>query len=154
MKTTHGKSRSPEYRNWQALKDRCYSKGTKYYKYYGGRGITVCDRWVDSFENFLADMGTRPSSKHSIDRIDVNGNYEPSNCRWATHCTQAINKRKTSRNTSGTIGVSFDRTCNKWAADMWIFCKATRLGKFKTLEEAIFARKEAEKIFFPCVFES
>lgn len=62
------------------------------YKYYGGRGITVCDRWLASYDNFISDMGTRPSLGHSIDRINSNGNYEPSNCRWATKKEQTRNR--------------------------------------------------------------
>ncbi len=75
------------------MKDRCYNSKAVSYKHYGGRGITVCNRWRQSFANFLADMGLRPSSKHSLDRIDNDGNYEPSNCRWATRIQQNRNKR-------------------------------------------------------------
>jgi len=152
--TIHGGAYSAEYSTWHALKDRCYATGTKYFKNYGGRGITVCDRWRDSFENFLADMGNRPSPKHTLDRIDVNGNYEPSNCRWANWWIQGINKRKSSRNTSGTVGVSFDRKYEKWDARIRVFGKVTHLGKFKTLEEATRARKDAEARLFPSVYAS
>ena len=75
------------------MKDRCYNPNLKHYKDYGGRGIIVCDRWKDSFENFFEDMGLKPSSKHSIDRIDVNGNYESRNCKWSTDQEQARNRR-------------------------------------------------------------
>lgn len=75
------------------MKNRCYNENTYKYPDYGGRGIIVCKRWVDSFANFIADMGKRPSKKHSLDRINVNGNYTPSNCRWATPKQQARNKR-------------------------------------------------------------
>lgn len=91
----HGLHNSPEYRSYFSMKQRCYNKNYNYYKIYGGRGIIVCDRWLNSFENFFSDMGCKPSKKHSLDRKEVNGNYEPSNCRWATPTEQANNKRNT-----------------------------------------------------------
>ncbi len=80
------------YENWVSMRKRCLTPGFTGYERYGGKGITVCERWSD-FENFLADMGPRPSRKHSIDRFpDKNGNYEPSNCRWATSIEQGRNR--------------------------------------------------------------
>lgn len=90
---THGMTGSPEYKAWQSLRYRCYDPENENYKYYGARGITVCDRWKDSFENFYADMGPKPGIGYSIDRENVNGNYEPNNCRWVTIDTQNRNKR-------------------------------------------------------------
>ena len=84
---------TPEYRIWQAMKQRCSEPQQDNWKYYGGRGIAVCDRWLDSFTAFLADMGRRPSSKHSIDRINNDGHYTPQNCRWATAIEQRANRR-------------------------------------------------------------
>jgi hypothetical protein len=92
--TKHGLSKTPEYRAWINIRGRCENENTPYWPIYGGRGIRVCERWRASFDAFLSDMGPRPSSDHSIDRINVNGNYEPSNCRWATRKQQLRNQRR------------------------------------------------------------
>lgn len=81
-----------EYKAWVNMKYRCYTETCKFYKSYGGRGIKVCNRWLDSFENFLNDVGYAPSFKHSIDRINNDGDYEPSNVRWATDKEQLNNR--------------------------------------------------------------
>ena len=91
----HGLSHTAEYAVYLGMKDRCYNVNEPAYKNYGGRGIIVCDRWRNSFKNFIADMGNRPSPKHTIDRINNDGDYCPENCRWVTRKVQNCNKRNT-----------------------------------------------------------
>jgi len=100
---THGETRrgrgrmtrqSTEYQAWQNMLGRCRNSSIPGYHNYGGRGITVCERWTNSFEAFLQDMGRRPTRKHSLDRIDVNQGYSKSNCRWTTADVQIANRRK------------------------------------------------------------
>lgn len=86
-------SKNGAYKSWQHMKDRCYDPAHPSYKYYGGRGIKVCERWLNSFTNFLTDMGDRPGGM-TLDRVDNSGNYASNNCRWVSWKTQANNRRK------------------------------------------------------------
>lgn len=91
----HGMYQTKEYRAWHAMKDRCNCPTNKFYDYYGGRGITICNEWQNSFENFFEDMGYAPTKIHSLDRIDNNKGYSKENCRWATKKEQVTNRRNT-----------------------------------------------------------
>ncbi len=113
--TIHSKSKTPTYRVWAAMLARCYNPNVQAYKYYGGRGIAVCDLWRHSFEDFYRDMGDRPNGR-SLDRIDPDGPYAPLNCRWATPELQANNKsRKIILSLHGR-----SQTVTGWAAELGI----------------------------------
>lgn len=142
----HGGSRTPEYRSWSGMKRRCYDKNNPKYGRYGGRGITVCERWLgrDGFPNFLADIGKRPSPGYSLDRIDNDGDYELSNCRWATPHQQNGNRSISQK----VPGVTFDRNPlarNKWNARYYFDGELAFYGRYPTEHEAILMRKAAEK---------
>lgn len=124
---------------------RCYDENEAGYAGYGGRGISVCARWLgkDGLDNFCEDMGDRPKGM-TLDRIDVNGNYEPSNCRWADGTTQCFNTRQHITNTSGRTGVYWFKRVEKWVAAIFIDKKQVHLGYFTTFEDAVKAREKAE----------
>lgn len=109
MNRKHGKSRSPAYLSWRAMRDRCLNQNSTSYRWYGAAGIKVCERW-ERFESFLADMGERPAGM-SLERIDRTKGYEPSNCRWATSKDQARNRR--TNNVIAYLGESL--TLEQWA---------------------------------------
>lgn len=123
---TNRRADSPEYRAWRDMKDRCYNPNKKDYVRYGERGIEVCQRWMESYDNFFVDMGKRPSKRHSLDRIDNDGNYEPSNCRWTTTSVQANNRRK---RTSGYENVGAAKRAVKCLETGEIFDSMTSLSK-------------------------
>lgn len=104
----------PEYRIYNAIKTRCNNKNCKSYSRYGERGIKMCVEWVESFENFLKDMGQRPTPNHSIERIDVNDDYKPTNCKWATAKEQANNKRNNIKFTYNNIEYTLKEFADKF----------------------------------------
>lgn len=148
---THGLSDTREYGMYKNMLRRCYIESTEEYHNYGGRGIKVCDTWREpspkGILNFLEDMGKCPDGL-SLDRIDVNGDYEPSNCRWATGSEQMFNQRKRKTNTSGRTGVSFYTKQGKWSAEISVNNEKIRLGLFVHFEDAVKAREEAELKYY------
>lgn len=139
-KTKHGMSRHKIYKIWRGILDRTLNQKNHNYKIYGGRGISVCDRWKRSFEYFADDMLPFYKEGLSIDRIDVDGNYEPSNCRWVTLEIQARNTRiLRTTNTSGYRGVHFATNKNKWVSAIYVNSKRVYIGSFAEPREAAIA---------------
>lgn len=139
----HGMSRTSEYNSWNDMRRRCLKPYTHSYQWYGAKGIKVCQRWQDSFINFYADMGPKPTSKHQIDRIDSSGNYEPKNCRWVTASEQARNKGTPSCNTTGHKGISYESRRHSYVARTTIDGKRSYVGSFQSLDDAVTALKKA-----------
>lgn len=142
--TKHGLSGSPEYRVWYKMKRRCLNPDDPSYVWYGGRGISVCEKWLD-FMEFYRDMGPRPSPRHTIERHDVTGNYEPDNCSWIMdYKMQAFNQNLKSNNTSGKSGVYWREEQQRWVAMIFAGGKHKTLGSFKEKADAVERRKAAE----------
>lgn len=140
---SHGGKGTLEYNSWQNMKSRCLNLNHPRYCDYGGRGIKVCDRWIHSFSNFRNDMGYRPNGM-TLDRIDNDGGYSPSNCQWSTVSEQNTNQRARKDNTSGKVGVSEQRN-GKFLSYINCNLQRKRIGLFNTLDEAINARSLAER---------
>ena len=136
---THGLESNRFYQTWYGMMGRCYNLKNKHYQNYGGRGISVCTDWQD-LANFVSWAEETYIEGMTMDRINNDGNYEPTNIRWADKTTQALNKRTSKSNTSGFVGVSYYKKYNKWSASITIDCKVVFLGYFKIKEEAVQAR--------------
>jgi hypothetical protein len=142
----HGLRNTPEYQAWHNMKKRCTLPSHPDYRMYGGTGIGVCPAWRNSFLAFYGDMGVRPSPQHSLDRIDPTGNYEPSNCRWATKQEQSRNRRLQKNNTSGHVGVV--ERGSRWMAQIRVDRKTVNIGRFVDKDDARMARESAEAQLF------
>ena len=140
------------YRAWTSMRDRCNNPNNYAYARYGGRGIKVCERWEESFMNFYNDIGERPEGT-SLDRTDVNGNYCKENCRWADASVQGFNQRKSTNNTSGRTGVSWNKQKLKWDAYIMKDRKKINLGRFEKKEDAILAREQGELKYYGFIKE-
>jgi len=144
----HGMSYTAEHKAWSGMKERCLNPNNGAYKDYGGRGIKVCDEWLNDFIQFYKDMGPKPERDYSIDREDVDGDYCPNNCRWATPEMQARNRRVKKGSKTGVTGVSA-RKSGSYAAYIGASGgKNVYLGTHKDFFEALCARKSAENIYF------
>lgn len=142
IKTVHDMSRTNIYHIWLGMKRRCNNPNYKNYYLYGGRGIKVCERWNNSFESFYADMGDRPSKGYSLDRIDVNGDYCPENCRWATWKEQCNNTRRTIYLTHNGV----TRPITEWC-EIYGIPQRTAHGRYRSGYpfEKIFSKKQVTR---------
>jgi hypothetical protein len=147
---THGKSRTRLYVIWRGMKNRCASASSYVYRYYGGRGISVCDEWRNDFSAFESwAIGNGYEDSLELDRRDVNGNYEPSNCRWANRCQQMRNVRKRRNATTSRFkGVSKHSQNRSWVAQLHAKGTTVNAGSYKTPLAAALAYDEAARAMY------
>lgn len=150
--TKHGLHNTLEYRVRTYMIQRCFNENHESYADYGGRGISVCDSWLESVETFYEDMGPCPDGM-SLERIDVNGNYCPENCKWDTPSNQGYNKRIRESNTSGRTGVYWAEKEGVWKAQIGYMGKVFALGSSLSFEGAVKLREKAELHYYGWIKE-
>ena len=137
------------YNQWSGMIYRCTHEAASHFERYGKRGITVCEEWANSFEAFAEwAISNGYENNLEIDRVNPNGNYCPSNCRWVSHAENTRNRNVRNTCTSGVSGVTFRKDCNSWRVTITKDYKRINIGNFKTFEEAVEARKQAEKKYW------
>ena len=148
--TTHGCCGTRIYREWVNMKGRCLYPTHQSYSYYGGRGIEICEEWLKNFEPFKkwADENGY-SDELTLDRIDVNGNYQPSNCRWVSASVQSFNTRVCAKNNTGVSGVRYRADRGNYACFIGYKGAQIHIGTFERVEDAITARQKAENKYYP-----
>lgn len=145
--TKHGLYGTPAYSVRAYMIQRCCNPNHDSYADYGGRGIKVCDRWLESVENFVEDMGQPPEGL-TLERVDVNGDYCPENCKWETATNQMYNQRIRDNNTSGRTGVYWSNRDNLWKAQIGHKGEVIPLGHSKSFDVAVKLREEAELKYY------
>lgn len=146
MRRTHA---NKLYNQWSGMIYRCTHQAASHYERYGERGVSVCQEWLDSFENF-ADWSIKNgyADNLEIDRIDNNGNYSPNNCRWVSHMENSRNRNTRCTSKSGVAGVMFRKDIHKWRVSIGVNYKSINIGNYDTFEDAVAARKKAEKEYW------